>query len=141
LRAISRNRSYSAGSSEGERVFSLDMEDSYQQANHGPIECLADEISQSPQEVDQQVSHGDSLAAELDALGCLPTVEFPVLCLSLGKSGAGLFLHLDQLLDLQTLRRLAASSHLRGLLKGSVVGVSLQPMRSPKLKFALLLIG
>jgi hypothetical protein len=58
-----------------------------------------------------------NLEAELAQLGLLPTVEDPIIYRGLGKTGFGLFLHLETGLDLQTLGRLADSRDRAALLR------------------------
>ena len=75
------------------------------------------EGSQVPPRVDPAAVREVSLEVGLNLLGILPTAADPVIYRGLGKTGFGLFLHLETGLDLQTLGRLADSSDRAALLR------------------------
>lgn len=73
--------------------------------------------AQVHQEGDLRVPREGSLEAELARLGFLPTKEDPVFYRGLGRIGFGLFLYLEDGLDLQTLGRLADSRDRAALIR------------------------
>ena len=70
----------------------------------------SDDSPESRRPIAPAVSRADDSAREPIRPGMLPSAEDPVVIRSLGKSGFGLFVYLDEGLDLQTLRRLANSN-------------------------------
>ena len=71
---------------------------------------------QSRQVIEPVSGHAKKIEAELDRLGLLPTAEDRVIYRGLGKNGFGLFLYLENGLDLQTIGRLADHTDLTGAL-------------------------
>ena len=69
-----------------------------------------DDIPVSPLTVPLGEFSGDSPSGEPIRPGLLPTEANPVVIRALGETGFGLFLYLEEALDIQTLRRLADSN-------------------------------
>jgi hypothetical protein len=74
------------------------------------------DVQTHPQSFPVELDEGNSLLA-LEQRGILPTAEYPVLYRALGKNGFGLFLYLEEGLNLQTLDRLAKCTERTALIK------------------------
>jgi hypothetical protein len=77
----------------------------------------SDVASEARQEFRSAEARGRARDTELEARGLLPTEESPVLLRTAGKTGFGLFLYLEEGLDLQTLDRLAKHTDRAGLIR------------------------